>query len=149
MAISVKTAVTAFRVARMLPVIPLAIGAIALVGCAKVVSDVRKARPLTVLEGSEWGLQETEQFIAFKTNGEVTGNGGCNNFFGSYNQEGDALTFGPLASTKMLCQGKMEAETRFMNAVQKSRRFEATHLEMSIIDEKGDTVLRLHRRDWD
>lgn len=149
MAISLKTAVTAFRVARVLPIVPLAIGAVAIVGCAKVVSDVRKARPLTTLEGSEWGLKETDQFIAFKSKGEVVGNGGCNNFFGSYTQEGETLTFGPLASTKMACLGKMEAETAFMNAVQNARAFEATHLEMSLKDEQGETVLRLQRRDWD
>jgi heat shock protein HslJ len=149
MAISFKTAITAYRVARVLPIVPLALGAVAIVGCAKVVSDVRKTRPLAMLEGSEWGLKDTDQFIAFKTKGEVIGNGGCNNFFGTYSQDGETLTFGPLASTKKACLGKMEAETVFMNAVQNARAFEATHLEMSLKDDKGETVLRLQRRDWD
>jgi heat shock protein HslJ len=149
MAISIKTALTAYRLARVLPIVPLAIGAVALVGCAKVVSDVRKTRPLTSLAGSEWGLRDTEQFIAFKTEGEVSGNGGCNNFFGSYTQEGNAITFGPLASTKKACQGKMKAEAQFLNSIQKARAFDATHLEMTLLDEGGDIVLRLQRRDWD
>lgn len=149
MALSFKTALTAYRVARVLPIVPLALGAVAIVGCAKVVSDVRKSRPLASLEGSEWGLKESEQFIAFKDKGEVIGNGGCNNFFGSYTQDGDTLTFGPLASTKKFCQGKMEAENSFMNAVQNARSFEGTHIELALKDEKGETVLRLQRRDWD
>lgn len=149
MAISFKTALTAYRVARMLPIVPLAIGAVALVGCAKVVSDVRKTRPLTSLAGSEWGLRDTDQFIAFKTEGEVNGNGGCNNFFGSYTQDGNSITFGPLASTKKACQGKMKAEAQFLSSIQKARAFDATHLEMVFKDEKGETLLRLNRRDWD
>lgn len=149
MAISLKTAFVAYRVARVLPIIPLAIGAVALVGCAKVVSDVRKTRPLTSLAGSEWGIRDTDQFIAFKSEGEVNGNGGCNNFFGSYTQEGNTITFGPLASTKMACQGKMKAEAQFLSSIQKARAFDATHLEMTLRDEGGKVILRLQRRDWD
>ena len=33
----------------------------------------------------------------------VTGNDGCNNFFGPYKLEGDQLNFGLLASTRMAC----------------------------------------------
>ncbi|UCB54220.1 MAG: META domain-containing protein [Thiotrichales bacterium] len=33
----------------------------------------------------------------------VTGNDGCNNFFGPYKLEGDRLSFGLLASTRMAC----------------------------------------------
>jgi heat shock protein HslJ len=150
MAISIKTAVTALRVARMLPVVPLAIGAVALVGCAKVVTDMSKTRPLTTLAGSEWGLPDTEQFIAFKTESEVFGNGGCNNFFGSYTQEGAKLTFGPLASTKKACPGGlMQAETLFLKSIQSARWFEASHLAIVFMDDDGNTILRLQRRDWD
>lgn len=149
MALSIKTAITAYRIARVLPIVPLAIGAVALVGCAKVVSDVRKTRPLTSLAGSEWGVKDTDQFIAFKSEGEVNGNGGCNNFFGSYTQDGNAITFGPLASTKKACQGKMRAEAQFLGFIQKTRAFDATHLEMTLLDEGGDIILRLQRRDWD
>lgn len=149
MALSLKSAFIAYRVARVLPIVPLAIGAIVLVGCAKAVSDVRKTRPLTNLAGSEWGLRDTDQFIAFKSEGEVSGNGGCNNFFGSYTQTGNSITFGPLASTKKACQGKMEAEAQFLNSIQNARAFDATHLEMTLLDENDRIILRLQRRDWD
>lgn len=149
MALSLRSAFIAYRIARVLPIIPLAIGAVALVGCAKVVSDVRKTRPLMNLAGSEWGLRGTDQFIAFKSEGEVNGNGGCNIFFGSYTQEGNAITFGPLASTKKACQGKMKAEAQFLNSIQKTRAFDATHLEMTLLDEDDKIILRLERRDWD
>lgn len=145
-----KTAVTAYRVARAFPpIIPLAIGAMAIAGCAKVVTDARKAQPLTSLAGSEWGLADLPQTISFKSGGEVRGFAGCNNFFGTYVQDGPTLTFGPLTSTKKFCQGKMEAETAFLKSVQNTRQYEATHLSMTLIDEKGDVLLNLRRKDWD
>lgn len=150
MAIPYKAAFTALRLARTLPAIPLAIGALAIMGCAKVVNDMGKNQPLTSLAGSEWGLADTEQFIAFKSKGEVIGHGGCNRFFGTYTQDGTTLKFGPLASTKMACMGgKMQAEAEFMKSIQSARRFEATHFALAFIDDKGETFMRLQRRDWD
>jgi len=136
-----------------LPVIlPLALGALVLVGCAKVASDVRKTRPLASLTGSEWGPVEThapEQFVAFKAGGEITGHGGCNQFFGQYTQAGQTLTVGALASTKKFCDGVMQAETQFLQNLQNTRRFEATHLKLSLFDADGNALMTLRRRDWD
>ena len=38
---------------------------------------------------------------------QVSGFSGCNRFFGSYTLEGTVLKIGPLASTKMMCQGSL------------------------------------------
>lgn len=145
-----RTALTAYRVARAVPpIIPLALGAMAIAGCAKVVTEARKSQPLASLAGSEWGFEDNAQFIAFKSKGEIVGFGGCNNFFGTYEQDGQTLTFGPLASTKKFCQGKMDAEAKFLQSVQDTRKYEATHLSMTFIDENGDVLLQLQRKDWD
>ncbi len=133
-------------------VIPLALGTILLAGCAKVASDVRKARPLASLEGSEWGPVETPvkaQFVAFKANGEIIGHGGCNQFFGQYTQEGQTLTIGALASTKKYCADVMQAETAFMKTLQATRKIEATHIALRLYDAKGQQLMQLRRRDWD
>lgn len=136
-----------------LPIIlPLALGALVLAGCAKVASDVRKTRPLASLEGSEWGPIETanfEQFVAFKTSGEILGHGGCNRFFGQYTQEGDTLKIGALASTKKFCVDVMDAENIFLTKLQDTRRIEATHLKLNLYDADGTQLLQLRRRDWD
>ena len=136
-----------------LPIIlPLALGALVLAGCAKVASDVRKARPLASLEGSEWGPVNTsvqEQFVAFKSNGEIIGHGGCNQFFGQYTQEGQTLTVGALASTKKFCADVMQAETAFMQMLQDTRRVEATHMALRLYDTDGTELMQLRRRDWD
>ncbi len=44
-----------------------------------------------------------------------TGNGGCNNIFGSFTLDGQSIIFGPAASTRMLCPDSIEPE--FMNAL--------------------------------
>lgn len=136
-----------------LPIIlPLAVGALVLAGCAKVASDVRKTRPLASLEGSEWGPVDTpaaEQYVAFKTGGDINGNGGCNQFFGQYTQKGQTLTIGALASTKKYCADVMEAETAFLKNLQETRRIEATHLALRLYDADGAQLMQLRRRDWD
>ena len=133
-------------------ILPLALGALVLAGCAKVASEVRKTRPLTTLAGSEWGPVEApaaEQFVAFKSGGEITGYGGCNRFFGQYTQNGPTLAFGALASTKKHCGDIMEAETAFLKNLQDTRRFEATHLKLSLFDADDNVLMTLRRRDFD
>ena len=136
-----------------LPVIlPLALGTLVLVGCVKAVGEIRKTRPLTSLEGSEWGLIEStrsEQFVAFKSNGEIMGHGGCNQFFGQYTQEGEVLTIGALASTKKFCPDIMGAETAFLKKLQNTRRAEATHMSLKLYHAEGTELMQLRRRDWD
>ena len=133
-------------------IIPLAVGALVLAGCAKVANDVRKARPLASLEGSEWGpenIPALEQFVAFKSGGEVRGFGGCNQFFGQYSQEGQTLTIGALASTKKACPEGMEAESTFLKTLQDTRKIEATHVTLRLLDADGQELMQLRRRDWD
>lgn len=136
-----------------LPIIlPLALGALVLAGCAKVASDVSKARPLASLEGSEWAPVDRsvkDQYVAFKSGGEINGHGGCNQFFGQYTQEGQTLTIGALASTKKFCADVMQAETAFMQKLQDTRKVEATHIALRLYDADGQQIMQLRRRDWD
>jgi len=124
-----------------------------LVGCAKAVGEIRKTRPIASLEGSEWGPVETvaaEQFVAFKSDGEISGSGGCNQFFGQYTQNDQTLTVGALASTKKFCSDDiMQAESDFMQKLRETRRFEATHIELRLFDMNDAQLMQLRRRDWD
>ncbi|WP_427454619.1 META domain-containing protein [Litorimonas sp. WD9-15] len=132
--------------------IPLAVGALVLAGCTKAVTEVRKSRPLATLEGSEWSPLTpgaTEQFVAFKAGGDIAGNGGCNNFFGQYTQDGPKLTIGALASTKKMCATGMEDEAAFMKNLQDTRRAEATHKSLTLYGAEDNILMELKRRDWD
>lgn len=138
----------------MLNPIPFVIGALVLTACAKAAKSVKAASPLASLAGSEWGPERasnpatSERFVAFKTGGEIIGHGGCNRFFGTYAQDGDTLTIGPLASTKMACPD-LKAESEFLNNLQAARTITATHKTLIIYNADGRSVLSLQRRDWD
>lgn len=51
-----------------------------------------------------------------KTESRVEGNGGCNAFSSTFTLQNNQITFGPLVSTKMFCQG-IEAENEFFKAL--------------------------------
>ncbi|WP_371397492.1 META domain-containing protein [Fretibacter rubidus] len=135
----------------MLRPIPLLLATLALTACMKVSKNIKAASPLPSLVGSEWAPEQSgdvEQFVGFKSGGEIIGHGGCNRFFGTYEQTGDTLTIGPLASTKMACP-HLGAESAFLGALQDARSVEATHLKLLLKNEAGETLLTLRRRDWD
>lgn len=72
--------------------------------------------------------------ITFTGDDKISGTTDCNGFFGSYTRATDGIiTFGPLASTMMYCEGSQESV--FMGAVQKTSRY--------TFDEFGNLVLIL------
>jgi heat shock protein HslJ len=67
-------------------------------------------------------------------NKRVNGFGGCNNFMGSFEmEEGNRISFAPLASTMMACEN-MEMEGSFMQTLQQVDNFAMK-----------DNVLSLHK----
>lgn len=100
------------------------------------------------LAGSEWGTSMERQFVSFGTNGKITGNGGCNRFFGTYSQDGDTLEIGPLGSTKMACANLRQEQT-FFQTLNATRTIEASHLRLVLKGADGEALLALKRRDWD
>ena len=57
--------------------------------------------------------------VAFTEDGIVRGSAGCNNFTGSYESDGQAITNGPTAVTRKMCMGEgvMEQESAFLAAL--------------------------------
>jgi heat shock protein HslJ len=65
----------------------------------------------TVVEGSA-------PHLAFGVDGNASGSTGCNSFNGPYTFDGAALTFGPLATTRMACEENlMGQETAVLEAL--------------------------------
>jgi len=70
--------------------------------------------------GVAGALAGVEVTATFGEDGRVTGSGGCNRYFGPYALDGDALSIGPLASTRMACfepAGVGEQETAYLAAL--------------------------------
>ena len=66
------------------------------------------------LAGTSWTLvrigenppvEGADAWLAFGSNGEITGSTGCNNLIGSYAVDGTALSFSTIGTTRMACPG--------------------------------------------
>ncbi len=73
-------------------------------------------------------------------NTNVTGNSGCNRMFGRYALENDMLKFDGLGGTKMACEGRMELEQGFMNALMSVMRWKITGRTLELFDERGQAA---------
>jgi len=71
---------------------------------------------------------------------QATGYAGCNRFFGGYDLDGNALTFGPMGATKMACPDLEEGlETEFFKVLHATRRWEIVGGSLRLLS--GDAVL--------
>jgi len=99
-----------------------------------------------LLESRQWKLNHFNQqplipntsiTISF-SKGRVSGNAGANSYFASYTVEGQRLSVGPVASTKlfkMKPEGVMDQEQRFLNALAKMSRIQLNNDSLRLIDE--------------
>ena len=102
------------------------------------------------VEGAKWMLQsyavdgELQSMIpasevdATFADGTVSGTGGCNQYSGSYELDGEALSIGPLVSTMMACdQAIMDQEVAFMSALGAAASYEVSGDTLTVKDEAG------------
>ena len=106
------------------------------------------------LAGTEWGfageIGETVRFVQFGSNGKVNGFSGCNRFTGNYTQKDDALTIGPIATTRMACRpSAMRREQQFLAMLASVRLAAGTRLKLILKKDDGEVVTELVRRDPD
>jgi heat shock protein HslJ len=74
----------------------------------------------------------------------VSGSSGCNTYNGSYTLDGDALTIGPLATTRMACEPAiMDQETAFLAALAASTKVEQTGATVTLRNADGATQVTL------
>lgn len=106
---------------------------------------------VTELSTSSWELAEIngkpikkEDFAKIpvlnfdKTENRVSGNSGCNSISGSFKVEEDKITFGPVAQTKMFCQGS--GEDQFMTGFNTVQKFKLGK-KLDLYDGSGNKVL--------
>jgi heat shock protein HslJ len=71
-------------------------------------------------------LTGTEISANFGTDGAVSGNAGCNNYFASYSVNGDVIEIGQPGTTFMFCEeppGVMEQESAYLAALQSAATY--------------------------
>ena len=77
--------------------------------------------------------------LAFGADGNVSGNATCNTYNGGYTIEGDAVTVGPLATTRMACESEElnAQEALYLAALQNSATYDITNGMLTIRDAGG------------
>jgi len=79
----------------------------------------------------------------FGDDGRVSGSGGCNRYFASYNITGTSLSISSVGSTKMYCgaEGVMQQESTYLASLSKAMTFTIKGNQLSLADVKGSTIL--------
>lgn len=77
------------------------------------------------------------------TENRVSGNAGCNNFFGSYNVEGEYISFTQMGATKMLCDEESnQTEHEFLKILSgKKLRYDVADQTLNLYD--GDRLVMM------
>ena len=79
--------------------------------------------------------------LRFTADGKVQGSAGCNRVSGTYTRAGEALTFGPLMTTKMACPA-MDLERRVLEALHSTARWRITSGVLELLDASGQPLAR-------
>jgi len=103
------------------------------------------------LEGTSWRLlfyRKTQvidgtEITATFEDGQVTGNAGCNSYFGAYQVSGLNLTTSQIGATEMYCEepeGLWEQEVFFLETLNDAQRFEITDGRLMIYRSDGEAL---------
>ena len=113
------------------------------------------------LDGSSWSLMSYKDntgetvnvlprsttTVLFQAN-QVTGIAGCNNFNATYQTTRNKLSFGPVATTRKVCNtplGIMQQENAFLAALDSTVSYKLSRNSLEMIDSKGKTLLIFSR----
>jgi heat shock protein HslJ len=110
------------------------------------------------LAGSQWRLESfgkagderpvvdgTTISIQFGTDGRANGSSGCNSYSGTYNAEGDHISFGQMISTMRACVEPKanEQEQKYMAALRAVTRFEIGDTQL-VLSDGGEVALNFN-----
>ncbi len=114
---------------------------------------VVSVNPLVELTNTYWKLtqlgdkavvmaekQSKEAYLQLKVDGKAIGFSGCNMFNGSYQQNGNDLSFGPLMSTKKACMAGMDTEAEYMSLLAQVKYYSIHEETLSVLDAKKEKI---------
>jgi heat shock protein HslJ len=110
------------------------------------------------LAGSEWlpnFMSESDLpagnhiSVEFKPGGEISGNGGCNRFFGGYTIAGNTIKIGPIASTRKGCPGILRLETAFFATLEAAKTFQRDGSTLVLFGAGGIKLAQFDQADAD
>jgi putative lipoprotein len=84
--------------------------------------------------------------IMIDAGGDVAGSGGCNRLRGVAQTDGSSLTFGTMATTRMMCPpAVMDQEGKFLRALDLTREFRLDGPYLKFLDRDGAELVRFTR----
>jgi len=89
-------------------------------------------------------ISGTEITAVFDEDGRVAGSAGCNNYFASYELDGEKLSVGMPGSTRMIAaepKGIMEQESTFLSVLESVAGYEIDGNSLTLQNSSGETVL--------
>ncbi|MEM7177196.1 MAG: META domain-containing protein [Pseudomonadota bacterium] len=91
-----------------------------------------------------------ERYIRFGPRKGMGGSGGCNQFHGRFEQDGEALSIGPLVIRPIACRDHLvDEETDFLSALTSTHRGVAFRDILVLLDDQGLILMHLVRSDRD
>jgi heat shock protein HslJ len=109
------------------------------------------------LEGTLWqlsGLVEGDAVVSTPLdekinmkfeNGQLTGSGGCNQFFADYTIEGEKLTLGVMGSSKMACGDEIDQrEAVFLGALTQAASYRLERATLTLLDANGNALMSFY-----
>jgi heat shock protein HslJ len=79
----------------------------------------------------------------------VSGFSGCNRFSGTYTLDGNAITFGPLASTRMACMDSVNTiETKMLEALSNTNTINSENGSISLLKDKVNMLSATQRSNY-
>ena len=86
----------------------------------------------------------TELSALFDEQGQLSGSAGCNNYTAAYEVEGENITIGPAATTRMMCsdpEGIMDQEAEYLTALEMAASYEFEEDRLILLDAEGRRVV--------
>lgn len=97
-----------------------------------------------VVDGDEVAVIEGTTLSISFDDGTVQGNGGCNNFFGAYESDGDSMSMGDLGSTRRFCNdpaGTSDQETAYFTQLGGTSGFRIEGGKLILSDDSTDLLV--------
>jgi heat shock protein HslJ len=137
------------------------VGLIRLDAAEQILTDLHQsfAQGPTPLRGTEWLLTrlgdkpvtvaESSTPPSIILQGDATrfsGSGGCNRIMGTFELDGESITFGPAASTEMHCDRGMETEAAFLSIFTKVKTWSVVGGSLDLRDGANQSVAHFESR---
>ena len=91
----------------------------------------------------------TSLTASFGTDGNVSGNSGCNSYSGSYTLSTNQVTIGPLAATKKFCgepAGVMDQESQYLAALQSAASYQVEGNLLELRTKDGALAVQFNKK---